>query len=78
MCVRRMENGKRNIYLKGIVTNMIKLGTKHLKDLGLRKAFLSYTYTDIINMYGRAGYKVSMEYYMGEKAIESSDTEALI
>jgi predicted acetyltransferase len=37
---------------KGIATNMILLGTKYLKDIGLRKAFLGYTYTYIINMYG--------------------------
>lgn len=55
---------------KGIATNMIKLGTKHLKDIGLSKATLGYTYTDILKMYARAGYKVSMEYYMGEKAVE--------
>jgi GNAT superfamily N-acetyltransferase len=54
---------------KGIATNLVKLGTKHLKDLGLKKAFLGYTYTYIINMYSRAGYKVCMEYFMGEKEI---------
>ncbi len=55
---------------KGIATNMVILGTKYLKDIGLSKAVLGYTYTDIVNMYGRAGYKISMEYYMGEKAME--------
>ena len=54
---------------KGIATNMICLGTKHLKDLGLSKAFLGYTYTGILNMYSRAGYQVCTEYYMGEKAV---------
>jgi ribosomal protein S18 acetylase RimI-like enzyme len=54
---------------KGIATNMVNLGTKYLKDMDLRIAFLGYTYTDIVNMYGRAGYKVCMEYYMGEKIL---------
>lgn len=54
---------------KGIASNMVKLGTKHLKDVGLSKAFLGYTYTDIVNLYGRAGYNVCMEYYMGEKSL---------
>lgn len=52
---------------KGIATTMVKLGTKHLKESGLKKATLGYTYTDIVHMYGRAGYKISMEYYMAEK-----------
>lgn len=59
-------NAHRN---KGIGTNLIMLGTKYLKDIGLCKATLGYTYTYILNLYGRAGYIVSMEYYMGEKAV---------
>lgn len=55
---------------KGIATNMVKMGTKYLKDIGLSKAVLGYAY--IVNMYSRAGYKISMEYYMGEKAVENT------
>ena len=54
---------------RGIATQMVILGTKHLKDIGLQKAFLGYTYTDIVSMYARAGYMVCMEYYMGEKML---------
>ncbi|MCL2386877.1 MAG: GNAT family N-acetyltransferase [Defluviitaleaceae bacterium] len=54
---------------KGIATTMVKLGTKHLKDTGLSSAFLGYTYTGIVSMYSRAGYKVCMEYFMGEKKL---------
>lgn len=54
----------------GIATNMVRLGTKYLKDIGLSKAFLEYTYTEIVHMYGRAGYQVCMEYYMGEKVVD--------
>ena len=54
---------------KGIATTLVRLGTKHLKDMGLKKSFLSYTYTDIIGIYGKAGYKVCMEYFMGEKEL---------
>lgn len=54
---------------KGIATNMVCLGTKHLKEIGLNKSFLGYTYTEIVKMYARAGYKVCMEYFMGEKEI---------
>lgn len=52
---------------KGIATNMVCLGTKYLKEIGLGKAFLGYTYTDIVKMYARAGYQVCMEYFMAEK-----------
>lgn len=55
---------------KGIATNMVMLGTKHLKDINLKHAFLSYTYTYILGIYAKAGYKVCMEYFMGEKALE--------
>lgn len=52
---------------KGIATNLSKLGTWHLKQIGLMEAFLAYTYTDIVKLYERAGYKICMEYFMGEK-----------
>ena len=52
---------------KGIATKMVLLGTRHLKDIGLTEGFLGYTYTDIVGMYGRAGYEVCAEYFMGVK-----------
>lgn len=52
---------------QGVATNMVKVGTKYLKDLGLKRACLGYTYTQIVKMYGKAGYRVSVEYFMGEK-----------
>jgi len=54
---------------KGIATTLVRLGTKHLKDIGLSKSFLGYTYTEIVSMYSRVGYKVCMEYFMGEKEL---------
>ena len=54
---------------QGVATQMVILGTKHLKTLGLSKAFLGYTYTGILNMYGRAGYKIYLEYYMAQRKI---------
>jgi ribosomal protein S18 acetylase RimI-like enzyme len=56
---------------RGIATNMVLIGTKHMKDMGLGRAFLSFTYAEILGMYGRAGYKIYMEYFMGEKWIIS-------
>lgn len=55
---------------QGIATNMVILGTKYLKDLGLSKANLSYTYTGLDNMYGKAGYEISCYYMMAEKNVK--------
>ena len=54
---------------RGIATTMVKLGTKYLHDIGLPTAFLGYTYTDIVNMYGRAGYRICRKYMMAVKAL---------
>lgn len=54
---------------RGIATNMVKAGTMYLKEQGMTNGYLGYTYTDIIPMYARAGYKVSMKYFMGEKKL---------
>ena len=54
---------------RGIATNMVKAGTMYLKEQGMSHGYLGYTYTEIIPMYGRAGYKVSMKYFMGEKKL---------
>jgi ribosomal protein S18 acetylase RimI-like enzyme len=54
---------------KGIATTLTILGTKHLKDIGLRNAYLCFTYTDIANMYRKIGYEIYMEFFMGEKAM---------
>jgi len=52
---------------KGIATMLMHLGTKALKDKGLRTSYLSYTYTDIVGLYSKVGYWVCMEYFMGKK-----------
>ena len=52
---------------RGIATRMVQAGTQYLKDAGMERAFLGYTYTNILGMYARAGYKVCQEYFMAEK-----------
>lgn len=52
-----------------IATTMVRLGTRHLKTLGLTKASLSYTYSNLDTLYGVSGYHISTYYFMGEKAI---------
>ena len=54
---------------RGIATTMVKIGTRYLKERGLPKAYLGYTYTAIVPMYGRSGYQISMKYFMGKKRI---------
>ena len=55
---------------QGIATNMVILGTKYLKDIGLKNANLSYTYSGLDKLYGASGYKISTYYFMGEKDVE--------
>lgn len=52
-----------------IGTNMVRLGTKYLKDIGLKNASLSYTYSGLDVLYGTSGYKISTYYFMGKKQI---------
>lgn len=54
---------------KKIGTTMVRLGTKYLKDIGLKNASLSYTYTGLDVLYGDSGYEISTYYFMGEKNI---------
>ena len=55
---------------KHIGVNLVILGTKHLKDIGLPKAFLGYTYTGLDKMYGYAGYKICVYYFMAAKKLK--------
>lgn len=54
---------------QGIATNLIKLGTKYLQSIGLKDAFLSYTYTGLDKMYGFTGYEICIYYFKGEKSL---------
>lgn len=54
-----------------IGVNIVMIGTKYLKDIGLTNANLSYTYTGMDHMYGYSGYKISCYYMMGKKVIEN-------
>lgn len=52
---------------KGIGTTLILLGTKFLQSLGLKNAFLGYTYSGLDFMYGKSGYEICTYYFMGRK-----------
>lgn len=52
-----------------IAVNMVILGTKYLKDVGMREAYLSYTYSGLDHMYGYAGYKIFVYFMMAKKGL---------
>lgn len=54
---------------KHIGVNLVLLGTKFLKDVGLKHAYLSYTYSGLDRMYGYSGYKICVYYYMASKKL---------
>lgn len=54
-----------------IGTHLVRLGTKYLKDIGLKNASLSYTYTGLDKLYGDSGYEISCYYMMGKKDLEN-------
>lgn len=52
-----------------IGVNMVTIGTKYLKDAGMKEAYLGYTYTGLDHMYGYAGYKICVYYMMAKKSL---------
>lgn len=60
---------------KHIGVNMVILGTKYLKELGLKKGFLGYTYSGLDKMYGYAGYKICIYYLMARKELNKTKTK---
>lgn len=54
---------------KYIAVNLITVGTKYLKSIGLKEAFIGYTYSGLDHLYGYAGYKIWVYYMMAEKEI---------
>jgi len=52
-----------------IGVNMVTIGTKYLKDAGMKEAYLGYTYSGLDRMYGYAGYKVCIYYMMAKKSL---------
>jgi len=54
---------------KYIAVNMVTLGTKYLKDAGMKEAYLSYTYSGLDHMYGYAGYMIFVYFMMAKKKL---------
>lgn len=55
---------------KHIAVNMVILGTKYLRDVGMKEAYLSYTYSGLDHMYGYAGYKIFVYFMMAKKKLD--------
>ena len=62
---------------KHIGVNMVVLGTKYLKLLGLKNGYLGYTYSGLDKMYGYAGYKICIYYAMAQKQLELKKDKSL-
>jgi len=54
---------------KHIGVNMVTIGTKYLKDAGMKEAYLGYTYSGLDHMYGYAEYKICIYYMMAKKKL---------
>ena len=54
-----------------IGTYLVRIGTKYLKDIGLKKASLGFTYSGLDVLYGSAGYEISCYYMMGRKKLKN-------
>ncbi len=52
---------------KKVGSRMSIAATSYIKEKGLMRAFLSYTYSGLDRMYGAAGYGVCVYYYMAQK-----------
>ena len=48
---------------------MVLAGTRSLRDAGLERAFLGYTYSGLERLYGRAGYRICAYYFMAQKRL---------
>lgn len=62
---------KTNCQGQHIATNLVLLGTRALRDMGMREGYLSYTYSGLDRLYGAAGYQIKVFYMMAEKTWES-------
>ena len=54
---------------RGIGTELVRIGTRYLKDRGLEEACLGFTYSGLDRLYGASGYMITTYYFMGEKAL---------
>lgn len=52
-----------------IGVNMVTIGTKYLKDAGMKEAYLGYTYSGLDHMYAYAGYKICIYYMMAKRML---------
>ncbi len=54
---------------KKVGTRMCIAATSYIRQKGLNTSFLSYTYSGLDKMYGAAGYRVCIYYFMAQKEL---------
>lgn len=54
---------------KKVGTRMSVAATSYIKQKGMNTAFLSYTYSGLDRMYGAAGYRICVYYFMAQKEL---------
>ncbi|MCC8138097.1 MAG: GNAT family N-acetyltransferase [Clostridiales bacterium] len=55
---------------RGIAGNMVRAAADYLKKAGMKRGYLSYTYTGLEKLYGVAGFRVTTRYLMTERQLE--------
>ena len=54
---------------RGVASDMVRCATRYITELGSVRGFLSYTYTGLDKLYGKAGFRISVYYMMAAKAL---------
>lgn len=53
----------------GIASDMVRCAARYITELGAVRGFLSYTYTGLDKLYGKAGFQISVYYMMAAKTL---------
>lgn len=54
---------------QGVATRIVRVAAAYLRDAGMKRGFLSYTYSGLDRLYGAAGFRVTVRYMMAEKSL---------
>ena len=54
---------------RGVASDMVRCATRYITDQGSVRGFLSYTYTGLDKLYGKAGFRISVYYMMAAKVL---------
>ena len=54
---------------RGVASDMVRCAARYITEQGSVRGFLSYTYTGLDRLYGKAGFRISVYYMMAEKPL---------